>query len=65
MTPELKQQIKAIKRQRALRVIRANTGEFILFAFPFIVFFAIALVSGMSLIASIVLDIPVTTLWGL
>jgi cellobiose-specific phosphotransferase system component IIC len=65
MTPELKQSIKTIKRQRALRVIRNNTGEFILFAFPFLVFASITLVLGMTLIASYALDIPTSTLWGL
>jgi len=65
MTPDLKQTIKTIKRQRAMRVIRDNIGEFLLFAFPFVVFAAITLVIGMSLITSTMLDIPVTTLWGL
>lgn len=65
MTPELKKQMKAYKRQRQWRIIREHTGEALLFAFPMLLASAAFFVTTFSIIVAVVFDISPSTMWGL
>lgn len=53
------------RKQRALRVIRANMLEATCYILPIFMAAAMFLVTGMTLIASWVMKTPVATLWGI